>query len=236
MEHYRLDKLVSELFKLTRKQAKNEISSGNVTVNGNVAKQVATHCFVTDEICLSGKRGVYQKYYYIMMNKPQGVLSATRDTKTKTAVQLLPENMFRKDLFVAGRLDKNTTGFLLLTNDGDFAHEILSPKKHIPKTYIAELMHPISDDDVQAFANGIELSDFVCKPAFLEPIGDKRVKVTIVEGKFHQIKRMFYAVNNEVLTLHRSHMGNLALDPALSAGEARYITENELMLLKGEKE
>lgn len=234
MEHFRLDKLVSELFKLTRKQAKYEISAGNITVNGTVIKQGAMHCFANDEICLSGQRGVYQKYFYIMMNKPQGVLSATKDIGAKTAVQLLPDSMFRKDLFVAGRLDKNTTGFLLLTNDGAFAHNILSPKNHIPKTYVAELKNPVRSSDVVAFEKGIELKDFLCKPAKLEALGGNTARITIVEGKFHQIKRMFHAVDNEVLALHRCKMGGLELDSHLAPGEARYITEQELRLLKGE--
>ncbi|MBQ6947354.1 MAG: 16S rRNA pseudouridine(516) synthase [Clostridia bacterium] len=234
MEDFRLDKLVAELFRLTRKQAKKEIACGNVSVNGAVQKQSAMHCFAEDIICLNGQRGVYQKFYYIMMNKPKGVLSATKDRNTKTALDLLPEDMKRNDLFVAGRLDKNTTGFLLLTNDGEFAHNILSPKNHIPKTYVATLERDISPQDVDAFANGISLKEGICKPAKLVDLSNRRAEITIVEGKFHQIKRMFHAVNNEVHELHRDKMGGLALDSGLQPGEARYITEDEMVILKGE--
>jgi len=133
---------------------------------------------------------------------------------------------------VAGRLDKNTTGFLLITNDGDFAHNILSPKKHIAKTYIASLRDAIDDTAPQIFAQGVELSDFVCKPAKLEILAPNRARVTVVEGKFHQIKRMFAAIGNEVISLHRCQMGDLELDSTLQKGEARYITNEELLRLK----
>ncbi len=234
MDSFRLDKLVCEMFGLTRKQAKKEISSGNVTVNGSVVRQSAEHCLVTDEIACGEKIGRYQRFYYIMMNKPKGVLSATADRKMRTAIDLLPEELFRKDLFVAGRLDKDTTGFLLLTNDGDFAHNILSPKNHIQKTYVARLEQPVKPSDVQLFAKGIQLKDFVCKPAILRPIGDCLAEIVVVEGKFHQIKRMFHSVDNEVLELHRKKMGELELDKSLLPGESRYISEDELKLLKGE--
>lgn len=235
MEHFRLDKLVSDFFKITRKQAKADISGGNITVNGQVIRRSSVHCSTSDLICRNGVEGKYQKYVYIMMNKPEGVLSATKDTRAKTAVDLLPEDLYQRDLFVAGRLDKNTTGFLLLTNDGDFAHKILSPKKHVPKTYVATLEKEIRNEDVAAFQKGIRLKDFVCKPAKLEPCGCKKARVTIVEGKFHQIKRMFHSIDNEVISLHRCQMGELALDVNLLPGQARYILDEELSLIKGEK-
>lgn len=235
MESFRLDKMVCELFGLTRKQAKKEISAGNIQVNGKVAKDSACHCVPADVILWGETVGKYQKYYYIMMNKPMGVISATKDRNVKTAVDLLPEDMKRKDLFVAGRLDKNTTGFLLLTNDGDFAHNILSPKNHIPKTYLAKLENEVLAKDVALFAGGIELKEGVCKPAVLEPLPDRCARITIVEGKFHQIKRMFHAVGNEVLELHRCKMGGLELDESLQPGESRYITEEELQILKGDR-
>ncbi len=234
MEHFRLDKLVCDLFKITRRQARNDIAAGNITVNGQVITRSSTHCSVCDIVCRGGVQGKYQKYVYIMMNKPQGVLSATKDHKSKTALDLLTENMRQRDLFVAGRLDKNTTGFLLLTNDGDFAHKILSPKNHIPKTYIATLERDVRQTDILSFQKGIVLKDFTCKPAFLESYGEKTAKITIVEGKFHQIKRMFHATGNDVLTLHRCKMGSLELDPNLQPGQARYITEKELDLIRGE--
>ncbi len=233
MEQLRLDRLVCEIFKITRKEAKKEISMGNVTVNGQVARKAAEHFTTDDEVCLGGVTGKYQKFVYIMMHKPTGVLSATSDKKAQTVIDILPSHLYQKDLFVAGRLDKDTTGFLLLTNDGDFAHKILSPKNHIPKTYIAELASAVTGDDITAFDAGISLSDFVCKPALLEPLEGNFAKITIVEGKFHQIKRMFAARNNEVIHLHRVKMGNLSLDEKLAQGQARLITEDELNLLKG---
>lgn len=232
MEQFRLDKLVCDLFKVTRKQAKTDIAAGNITVNGTVVRKSSEHFLSTDEIARYGVMGHYQKYVYIMMNKPQGVLSATQDRHSKTALDLLPKQMCQRDLFVAGRLDKNTTGFLLITNDGDFAHNILSPKKHIAKTYMARLRDPIDQDAILKFRQGIRLVDFTCKPAILEILKPCTVRITVVEGKFHQIKRMFAAIGNEVLTLHRCSMGNLELDPSLRSGEARYITEDELECLQ----
>ncbi len=232
MEQFRLDKLVCDLFKVTRKQAKSDIAAGNITVNGIVVRKSSEHFLTSDEIARCGIVGCYQKFVYIMMNKPDGVLSATRDRHTKTALDLLPEQMRQRDLFVAGRLDKNTTGFLLITNDGDFAHNILSPKKHIAKTYIASLRDPLDESAIVKFRQGVELSDFTCKPAVLEILEPHLARIKVVEGKFHQIKRMFGAVGNEVLSLHRSSMGDLELDPALQSGEARYITDDELERLK----
>lgn len=232
METFRLDKLVSDLYKITRKQAKSDIAAGNITVNGSVTKKSSEHFSVADTVTRNGVVGIYQKFVYIMMNKPKGVISATSDKSAKTAVDLLTENMRQRDLFVAGRLDKYTTGFLLLTNDGEFAHNILSPKKHIAKTYVATLREPVKQSDITAFAAGIKLSDFICKPARLEIVEKSVAKITIAEGKFHQIKRMFEAVGNEVVELHRSKMGGLELDPSLKSGEARYITAEELEILK----
>ncbi len=233
MEQFRLDKLVCDIFKVSRKQAKTDILAGNITVNGEVALKSSEHFFVTDKIERLGVLGKYQKYVYIMMNKPVGVLSATKDRHTKTVIDLLPTEMRHRDLFVAGRLDKNTTGFLLITNDGDFAHNILSPKKHVVKTYLAELRDIIAPEAVEQFACGIKLSDFTCKPAQLEILDLRLVKIKITEGKFHQIKRMFAAIGNEVMALHRCGIGGLHLDDSLEPGQARYITELEFELLKG---
>ncbi len=235
MEQFRLDKLVCDLFKVTRKQAKSDILAGNISVNGMVVRKCSEHFSTTDQIKRFGVLGKYQKYVYIMMNKPEGVLSATQDRHAKTALDLLPPDMRQRDLFVAGRLDKNTTGFLLITNDGDFAHNILSPKKHVQKTYIVELRDDIDPSAIDRFAGGIELSDFTCKPAELEILDLRLAKVKITEGKFHQIKRMFAAIENEVVKLHRCCMGDLPLDPRLEYGDARYITDDELKLLKGGK-
>lgn len=232
MEQFRLDKLVCDLFKVTRKQAKADIADGKITVNGKTIYKSNDHFSVTDQIARCGEIRTYQKFVYIMLNKPEGVLSATQDRSAQTVIDLLSLELKQRDLFVAGRLDKNTTGFLLITNDGEFAHNILSPKKHIAKTYVASLRDPIPLLAIEQFRQGIKLSDFTCKPAKLEILGPRLARITVVEGKFHQIKRMFAAIGNEVLSLHRSHMGGLELDPTLKSGEARYITNSELKLLK----
>ena len=230
MEHFRLDKLVSELFKLTRKQAKYEISAGNITVNGTVIKQGAMHCFANDEICLSGQRGVYQKYFYIMMNKPQGVLSATKDIGAKTAVQLLPDSMFRKDLFVAGRLDKNTTGFLLLTNDGAFAQRLMHPKHEVDKTYEAWVTghHPGCP---ALLRRSIELDGYRIRQPEVKLLWEDGQKakylITIHEGRNRQVRRMCSAAGMQVTRLRRIGEGKLRLGD-LPKGKWRYLTEEEI--------
>lgn len=205
-------------------------------VNGSVCKNSSEHFSSQDSISLNGVLKNYQRNVYIMMNKPEGVISASKDGKSKTALDLLPPDLYRKDLFIAGRLDKNTTGFLLITNDGEFAHNILSPKKHIFKTYLVRLQKPLNGSEIDLFAKGITIGKLQCKPAILEVRGENEARITICEGKFHQIKRMFHAVDNEVVSLHREKMGGLFLDKKLLPGQARYITDDELKLLKdGEK-
>ena len=170
-----------------------------------------------------------------MLNKPQGVVSASDSDKDETVVDLVPDELYRKGLFPAGRLDKDTTGFVLITDDGDFAHRILSPKNHIFKTYIAGLQHELSDDDIKSLENGIILGDgTVLKEAKVEVIkGEDKpfVRIMICEGKYHQVKRMFAATGNKVISLHRSKMGQLQLDDNLKPGECREITPEELILV-----
>ena len=167
-----------------------------------------------------------------MMNKPSGVISASADRNERTVIDLLPDEYKRKGLFPAGRLDKDTTGFVLITDDGDFAHRILSPKNHVFKTYLARLSHSLSENDISLISSGITLADgTTLKEAKLEIVeaGDTPlVKIMICEGKYHQVKRMFAAAGNKVVSLHRSKMGGLALDTALKPGECREITQSEL--------
>ena len=179
-----------------------------------------------------------RRFVYIMMNKPEGVISSTdgRKTSEKTVIDILPEDMKRKNLFPAGRLDKNTTGFVLITDDGEFAHKILSPRNHIPKTYIAKLDKPFDDEISDAFSNGITIGDDDCLPAVLEPVdGDYTLaRVIIKQGMYHQIKRMFKKYSIEVIGLKRIKMGRLNLDESLAAGECRYIDEKELEMINSD--
>ena len=164
-----------------------------------------------------------------MMNKPKGVISASEDKSVPTVVDLVPDELKRSGLFPAGRLDSDTTGFVLITDDGDFAHRILSPKKHVEKTYHALLERPLSESDIKSFADGIELKDgTLCLESKLRSLGGSMAEVIIHEGKYHQVKRMFAAVGNKVLELRRVKIGGLSLDESLKEGECREITSDEL--------
>ncbi len=233
----RLDKLLASQGSLSRRDVKEMIKNGRISLNGTVVKDSAIKIDENnDTLMMDGVEIVLKKHIYIMMNKPQGVVSASEGEKEKTVVDLVPENLYRKGLFPAGRLDKDTTGFVLLTDDGDFAHRILSPKKHIFKTYIATLEHPLTDEAETMLENGITLADGTqLKEARVEIIGaDKSVvKIMICEGKYHQVKRMFAATGNKVMSLHRSRMGGLSLDETLSPGECREITAEELKKIVG---
>lgn len=227
----RLDKFLSSQNICSRKDAARLAKKGAITVNGEQIKDTAVKIDPNaDEIAVNGEIISYRKYVYIMMNKPAGVLSATEDTRVETVIDLLPPELYRRGLFPAGRLDKDTTGLMIITDDGDFAHKMLAPKSHVYKLYAAETRRPITDDDIAAFENGIEQGGRQFAPARLwsENIdGTEYAMTEIREGKFHQVKRMFQAVGNEVLTLKRLRIGKLWLDEALSEGEARLLTETE---------
>lgn len=231
----RIDKIVSVAAGVSRTDARALIKKGLVSVNGAVVKNIG---FKADEkndvICSRGEQLCYNKFVYIMMNKPKGVISASEGGSEKTVVDILPDSMKRKNLFPAGRLDKDTTGFMLITDDGDFAHRILSPKNHIPKTYIAKLDKPFDDEVVNAFEQGVELKIDLCMPAEISAVGgDYRVAlVTIKQGMYHQIKRMFGKFGLTVVELKRIKMGGLELDKSLKPGECRYITASELEQIK----
>ncbi len=229
----RLDKTIASQTDLSRKQVQRLAKSGALTVNAKTVFNTSTKVdTVNDSIAIHGKEIDVKKHLYIMMNKPKGVLSAARDKKAKTVVDLVPSELKRKNLFPAGRLDKDTTGFILITNDGDFAHRVLSPKNQIEKTYEALLLKEITQADVKAFENGIVMRDNTCfLPAELIPLGDKRVFIKIREGKYHQVKRMFKVRDNEVLELKRTAIGALALDNSLESGECRELDEREIDLM-----
>ena len=228
MPKERLDKVLASQNVGSRKESGALIRRGTVAVNGTVVRQV--DCKVDPEqdvISVQGQPLHFQRFHYIMMNKPAGVLSAARDFRQKTVVDLLPPELKCRGLFPAGRLDRDTEGLLLLMDDGDFAHRMLAHKNHVYKLYEARLDQPATMEDVRIFAEGVELSDRTCLPAELLLLGDQCVQVRICEGKFHQIKRMFHAVGKEVVYLKRLRIGALDLDPALQPGQARPLLPEE---------
>lgn len=237
MKKERLDKLVASQGLLSRNDVKNMIKRGEITVNGAVVKDSSVKVSYEDDIKIKGESLSQTEYVYIMLNKPKGVVSASEDKRDKTVVDILPDELKRKNLFPAGRLDKDTTGFSLITDNGDFAHRILSPARHVDKTYIATVSEKIDFEKAKkAFSDGVVLGDgTVLLSAQLELLEDKEhqvFKVIIKEGKYHQIKRMFASLGTSVIELKRIAIGGLALDPALKEGEARIITENELNLIE----
>ncbi len=228
----RLDKYMADLQVGTRSEVKNLIRKGRVTVNGSLCKDPDKKITVgEDEVKLDQVKLEYASYEYYMLNKPAGVVSATSDKFTKTVVDLV-DTAVRKDLFPVGRLDKDTEGLLLITNDGDLAHRLLSPKKHVDKVYYAKIAGKVTSDDVEAFAQGLVVDEeLTALPAKLEIITSadiSEIQVVLQEGKFHQVKRMFEAVGKEVIYLKRIAMGSLTLDETLQAGEYRSLTEEEL--------
>ncbi len=235
----RIDKIISKELNIGRNDAKSLIKSGKVFLNGSSVKSPSEKLDEEKDVLTVGGRVIHlRRFVYIMMNKPEGVISSTdgRKTSEKTVIDILPEDMKRKNLFPAGRLDKNTTGFVLITDDGEFAHKILSPRNHIPKTYIAKLDKPFDDEISDAFSNGITIGDDECLPAVLEPVdGDYTLaRVIIKQGMYHQIKRMFKKYSIEVIGLKRIKMGRLNLDESLAAGECRYIDEKELEMINSD--
>lgn len=228
----RLDKFLCSQSNLTRSEAGRAIRCGRVTVDGIVCRQAAQKVNPdTQTVAVDGKAVGYAEYVYWMLNKPAGILCVSRDPKVPTVVDLLPPDARRKGLFPAGRLDKDTHGMVLITDDGDFAHRMLSPRHHIPKTYHARLDKPMPADTPARFAAGMELGNGEeCKPAqvrLLEEGEAPLVEVVLVEGKYHQIKRMFAAVGCHVEWLKRVKMGDLPLDESLAEGECRLLTPEE---------
>lgn len=235
MAKERIDKLISSQGMQSRSDAAKTIKSGKVRINGAVIKSTSFKADPTvDTIEIDGSRFTYKKFIYIMMNKPQGVVSASRDPKEKTVVDLVPEEMKRPELFPAGRLDKDTTGFVLITDDGAFAHYILSPKHHIDKTYLATTSELIDDVYLGQMRNGMTAGDETFLPAKIELFENAQCpvyKITLHEGKYHQIKRMIAATNASLLALKRISMGALPLDEALLPGECKELSEQEVALL-----
>jgi 16S rRNA pseudouridine516 synthase len=239
-----LDKILAHSGFGTRSEIKLLVKRGEVTVNGNVVKDSGLQVNpIGDLIEVNCKVLHYQTNVYLMLNKPQGVISATEDSRERTVLDLLSDHYKHLDLFPVGRLDKDTEGLLLLTNDGKLAHNLLSPKKHVAKTYYAEVTGLVNEADQILFSRGITLDDgYITMPAKLvilsqgDPLlrKESKIELTIMEGKFHQVKRMFLAADKKVTFLKRISMGRLKLDEYLSPGEYRELTEEELQLLKGD--
>ena len=225
----RLDKFFSQTGTLTRSQVQKQLKLGKVTVNGETIKKADYKVDPDkDEIRYNENKIVYRRFVYIMMNKPRGVVSATEDRDQKTVLDLLPEDLLKFDLFPCGRLDKDTTGLVVLTNDGISAHNALSPKKHVEKKYSFETADAYSDADLTAIESGITLKDgYSTKPCKIERISETEGYIYLTEGKYHEIKRLFGARNNKITKLGRIGFGKLEIGD-LPEGAWRYLTEEEI--------
>lgn len=221
----------------SRKEVKQLLKSGAVKIDDVIVKDAKQQVDTNKQtVTLNGEVVEYKEFIYLMMNKPQGVLSATEDSAGETVIDLLELEDQVYEPFPVGRLDKDTEGLLLITNDGQLAHRLLSPKKHVPKTYFAVINQEVTDDDIKAFAEGVTLDDgYQTKPGMLKILKSgirSDIELTITEGKFHQVKRMFEAVGKKVVYLKRISMGPLPLDETLELGEYRELTDEEIELLR----
>lgn len=237
----RLDKYLADMGEGTRQEVKKYIRRGSVTVNGELVRSPERKVDERDQVCLDGREVSYAAEEYFMLNKPAGVVSATEDKRDRTVLDLIREKK-RKDLFPVGRLDKDTEGLLLITNDGALSHRLLSPRHHVDKTYYVEVQGYVTEETRAAFQRGVNIGteedSLVTMPARLEILEAgqslSRVRLTIREGKFHQVKRMFLSQGMEVSYLKRESMGSLRLDDSLAPGEYRPLTEHEIKRLKEE--
>ena len=229
----RIDKIIASQGLYSRSDVKYMLNRKRITIDGKVVTSASQKADVEkNEILLDGKPFVVKKQIYLMLNKPKGYVSATEDKKQQTVLELVPAELKGRDLFPAGRLDKDTTGLMILTDDGVLAHNILSPKKHVQKIYRVELDIPVTEEMQKGFAEGVELNDGVCKDAKLTILGEKTAEVTLREGRYHQIKRMFGCYGAKVVELHRIAMGELYLPDDLPEGQCRELTEEDLQKLQ----
>ena len=234
----RLDKYLADMGVGTRQEVKKYMKQGRVTVDGELVKKPETKVDIEkSKVCFDGREVLYEQYEYYMLHKPAGVISATEDNRCETVIDLI-ESKKRKDLFPVGRLDKDTEGLLLITNDGALAHRLLSPKKHVDKCYFARIQGRVTQEDVEAFSKGVNIGtsqeeEWTMPGKLVIEKSDaiSEIRLTIQEGKFHQVKRMFEAVGKEVIYLKRESMGTLVLDETLKPGEYRKLTEEELKSL-----
>ena len=240
MAKIRLDKYLCQCLGISRKEAKEKIKNGQAVIDGTAVRKPEYKVDPEqNEIQCQEEMLTYEELHYLMLHKPQGVVSATKDPVEKTVLDLIREP-YGKKLFPVGRLDKDTEGLVLLTDDGELAHELMSPKKHVEKTYYAEVAGKMGEREIRAFADGLEIGGGeTAKPGILEVLDaseeGSRVQITITEGKFHQIKRMVKAVGSEVLYLKRLTIGPLRLDDTLPSGSYRKLTEEEIRRLKEKK-
>lgn len=233
----RLDKFISSQYPdISRKNSRELIRSGKVLINGLPCLDPEFKVLPdSDSVSLFGKNVDFKPFLYIMLNKPAGIVCATRDRLSETVLEIIPPELRRPGLFPAGRLDKDTVGFVLITDDGALAHSILSPKSHVRKKYFVRLRDPLPQNCAEIFADGISLDGERLLPAELEKVSEKDCFLTIREGKYHQIKRMFEAVGNEVVYLKRLEIAGVALDPELSEGKCRELTEAEINVIRSAK-
>ena len=224
----RLDKFLSNMGKATRSESGKLAKAGKITVNGNIVKRADIHIDEnSDIVCVNGVTVGYKKYAYIMLNKPEGYVSATDDDREKTVLDLLPDEQRRLGLFPCGRLDKNTLGLVILTNDGESAHKCLSPKHHVDKIYKFECKFPLNDNLVNMLEKGVDIGGYFTKPCKIKLYNELSGEITLTEGKYHQIKRMFESIDNKIVYLERLSFGGIVLDESLSRGSWRYLTEDE---------
>ena len=229
----RIDKIIASQGLYSRSDVKYMVNRKRITIDGKVVTSASQKADVDkNEILLDGKPFVVKKQIYLMFHKPKGYVSATEDKKQQTVLELVPAELKGRDIFPAGRLDKDTTGLMILTDDGVLAHNILSPKKHVQKIYRVELDIPVTEEMQKGFAEGVELNDGVCKEAKLTILGENTAEVTLKEGRYHQIKRMFGCYGAKVVELHRIAMGELYLPDDLPEGQCRELTEEDLVKLQ----
>ena len=229
----RLDKFIVESGLATRTEVAKAARSGAITVNGNVVRKAGQHIDPTaDEIKYCGKVVIYREFTYVMLNKPTGYVSSTDDDKSPTVLTLLPAELQKIGLFPCGRLDKNTLGLMILTNNGPLSHKLLAPKNHVSKKYRFAVKFLISDDDVSALESGVDIGGYVTAPCKVEMVGEKEGYITLTEGKYHQIKLMAEAVHNQITYLERVTFGPITLDEDLERGQWRHLTEEEQELLE----
>ncbi len=225
----RLDKIIVSQTEYSRKDVKKLVAMNKVTVNGEIVKKSDIKIdFTVDKIKVNEKEIAIKENVYIILNKPQGYISATEDRNMKTVLDLIDKKYLHRELFPAGRLDKDTTGLMIITDDGKFAHNILSPKKHIQKVYEVTIDIPCTEEMINSFKKGIKLNDGICKSADMQIVNNNTAIVTLTEGRYHQIKRMFGCFGAKVVKLNRIAMGNLYLPKDLKLGESREITKEEM--------
>ena len=224
----RLDRFIVESGLATRSEVGRAVRAGQISVNGKVVRRPSGHIDPTfDKVTYCGREVIYREFTYIMLNKPDGYVSARSDDKSKTVLELLPDELQRIDLFPCGRLDKNTLGLMILTNNGPLAHKLLSPKNHVDKKYRFTVKFPISESDVAELESGVDIGGYFTAPCKVEMTGEREGYITLTEGKYHQIKLMAEAVHNQITFLERVTFGPISLDTTLERGQWRHLTESE---------